>query len=60
MADPSEEPLSTTMGVNPEGIRASTHGSASISSSTGRITSGIHGPYTATDEAETAKRLRIA
>ena len=59
-ADPSEDPLSTTRGVNPRGIRDSTHGSASISSRTGRMTSGIPGPYPSTDVTETSKRLRIA
>src|SRR5271154_7202136 len=59
-ADPSEDPLSTTRGVNPQGMRDSTQGSASISSSTGRITSGILGPYTPTDVTETPQRLRIA
>ena len=60
-ADPSEDPFSsTTRGVNPRGMRDSTHGSASISSRTGRMTSGIPGPYTSTDATETSNRLRIA
>ena len=39
--DPSVEPLSTTIGAYPAGMRSRTHGSASRSSSTGRTTSGI-------------------
>ena len=38
-ADPSREPLSTTIGRYAGGMRVSTHGRARASSSTGRITS---------------------
>jgi hypothetical protein len=43
-ADHALEPLSTTIGSNPFGIRSSTYGSASASFSTGRITWG-HASY---------------
>jgi hypothetical protein len=38
-AEPSSEPLSTTTGRDPGGIRPSTQGNAAASSSTGRTTS---------------------
>ena len=44
--EPSLEPLSTTMGRNPSGIRLRTHGMASASSRTGRITSRRTAPST--------------
>lgn len=39
--EPSVDPLSTTIGWKPSGMRDSTHGNDSASSSTGRTTSGI-------------------
>jgi hypothetical protein len=57
--EPSIDPLSTTIERYPSGIRESTQGKAATSSRTGRMTSGILGPYSLKWMQRTLKRLRI-